>query len=429
MMARLRYQVADVVVVGAGICGVTAAEALARRGANVVLVEKEPGPGLEQSGRAQGAIRVQGREAAELPLALESLEIWRSVAEHGDEFELRFGGNLYLCTNEDEVRQATELRDVAHANGFTDVRLLTPDEAREIVPAATGEFAAAMWSPGDAQCLPRAATEFFAKRAAAAGATFSYSTLATRIVDSGGAVKGLETSRGAIAVIVTGGIWTAHLAATVSVQVPVVPVALSQCETEPLEPLLGPTLRCFDFGARQRPNGPISMSGGMNTIVDHYLSLASLRHVRTWTGGYLANRKAIRLHVDWLRLARELRLRSAGAAEHMALPVERDANRKLMDASLEAAGRMIPRLRDVRIIRYWAGVVDMSPDGLPILDGSTGLDGLVVVTGLSGHGLALGPAIGRIAADLATEGRTDRPIDAFSLRRFEGDTPIPKKML
>jgi sarcosine oxidase, subunit beta len=432
MMARLRYQVADVVVVGAGICGVTAAEALARRGANVVLVEKEPGPGLEQSGRAQGAIRVQGREAAELPLALESLEIWRSVAEHGDEFELRFGGNLYLCTNEDEVRQATELRDVAHANGFTDVRLLTPDEAREIVPAATGEFAAAMWSPGDAQCLPRAATEFFAKRAAAAGATFSYSTLATRIVDSGGAVKGLETSRGAIAaaaVIVTGGIWTAHLAATVSVQVPVMPVALSQCETEPLEPLLGPTLRCFDFGARQRPNGPISMSGGMNTIVDHYLSLASLRHVRTWTGGYLANRKAIRLHVDWLRLARELRLRSAGAAEHMALPVERDANRKLMDASLEAAGRMIPRLRDVRIIRYWAGVVDMSPDGLPILDGSTGLDGLVVVTGLSGHGLALGPAIGRIAADLATEGRTDRPIDAFSLRRFEGDTPIPKKML
>jgi sarcosine oxidase, subunit beta len=432
MMARLRYQVADVVVVGAGICGVTAAEALARRGANVVLVEKEPGPGLEQSGRAQGAIRVQGREAAELSLALESLEIWRSVAEHGDEFELRFGGNLYLCTNEDEVRQATELRDVAHANGFTDVRLLTPDEAREIVPAATGEFAAAMWSPGDAQCLPRAATEFFAKRAAAAGATFSYSTLATRIVDSGGAVKGLETSRGAIAaaaVIVTGGIWTAHLAATVSVQVPVMPVAFWQCETEPLEPLLGPTLRCFDFGARQRPNGPISMSGGMNTIVDHYLSLASLRHVRTWTRRYLANRTAIRLHVDWLRLARELRLRSAGAAEHMALPVERDANRKLMDASLEAAGRMIPRLRDVRIIRYWAGVVDMSPDGLPILDGSTGLDGLVVVTGLSGHGLALGPAIGRIAADLATEGRTDRPIDAFSLRRFEGDTPIPKKML
>ena len=187
-------------------------------------------------------------------------------------------------------------------------------------------------------------------------------------------------------------------------------MALSQCETEPVEPLLAPTLRCFDFGARQRPNGQLSMSAGMNTIVDHYVSLASLRHMRIWTRRYLANRKAIRLRVG--RRGQE-----------------RPANRALMDASLTAAANMIPRLRDVRITRYWAGVIDMSPDGLPILDGATGVDGLVVVTGLSGHGLALGPAIGRIAAELATAGRTTRAIEAFSLRRFAGATPIPTKML
>src|SRR5256714_5807794 len=189
-------QTADVVVVGAGICGVTAAEALARGGARVVVVEKEAGPGLEQSGRAQGAIRVQGREAAELPLAIESLEIWRSVADHGDEFELRFGGNLYLCTNDDEAAHAAELCETAHANGLTDVRLLTPDETRELVPAATGDFAAGMWSPADAQCLPRGATEFFARRAAPAGAAFSYRTLAPPILQRGGAGTGRATSRG-----------------------------------------------------------------------------------------------------------------------------------------------------------------------------------------------------------------------------------------
>jgi sarcosine oxidase subunit beta len=312
------------------------------------------------------------------------------------------------------------------------VRLLTPDETREIVPAATGEFSAAMWSPGDAQVLPRGATELFARRAADAGATFAFSTLAERVVERGGAVTGLETSRGRIdapAVVVTGGIWTAHLAATAGVDVPVMPVALSQCETEPLEPLIGPTLRCFPWGARQRPNGRLSVSAGMNTIVDHYLSLASLGHARTWTRRYLKNRRAIRLRVDWSRTAAEIRRRSLGAAEHMARSVERAPNRKLMDASLAAAGRMIPRLRDARITRYWAGVIDMSPDGLPILDGATGVDGLVVVTGLSGHGLALGPAIGRIAAELAADGRTDRPLEAFSLRRFERATPIPKKIL
>src|SRR5207253_588671 len=124
-----------------------------------------------------------------------------------------------------------------------------------------------------------------------------------------------------------------------------------------------------------------------------------------------------------------VRTRSVGAAEHMGRQVERTPNRQLMDDSLAAAGRVIPRLRNVRISRYWTGVIDMSPDGLPILDGRAGPVGLVVVTGLSGHGLALGPAIGRIAAELAAEGRTAHSIDAFALRRFEATTPIPKKML
>ncbi len=166
----------------------------------------------------------------------------------------------------------------------------------------------------------------------------------------------------------------------------------------------------------------------MNTIVDHYGSLASLRHARLWLRRYMLNRKAIRLRVDWDRLLREVRGRSIGGPEHVRAQ-ERDANRHLMDASLAAAVQMIPRLADVRLTRYWAGVIDMSPDGLPILDARTGVDGLVVVTGLSGHGLALGPAIGRIAADLAADGATTRSIDAFSLRRFEGDVPVPKKML
>src|SRR5215211_2383138 len=423
---------ADVVVVGAGICGVTTAEALARRGARVVVVEKEFGPAMEQSGRAQGAIRVQGREAAELPLAVESLAIWKAVADHGEEFELRFGGNLYLCTTDEEVLRATELQDVAHTGGLGDVKMLSPAEARAIVPAATAGFLAGMWSPRDAQCLPRGATEFFARRAAAGGARFHYGTLAERIVEAGGKLRGLETSRGRIeapAVVVTGGIWTAHLVATVGLSVPVMPVAVSQCETEPVEPLIEPTLRCFTFGARQRPNGQISLSAGMNTIVDHYGSLASLRHARTWMSRYRANRKAIRLRVDWARLAREVRGRSIGAAAHMGRQVERAPNRKLMDASLSAAAQIIPRLRDVRITRYWAGLIDMSPDGLPVIDGSAGPEGLVIVTGLSGHGLALGPAIGRVAADLAADGRTERSMDAFALHRFDAATPIPKKML
>jgi len=66
---------------------------------------------------------------------------------------------------------------------------------------------------------------------------------------------------------------------------------------------------------------------------------------------------------------------------------------------------------------------------LPIIDAEEGPEGLVVISGLCGHGLALGPALGEIAADLALDGKTRRPIAPFALSRFGGPTPIPKKML
>ena len=71
----------------------------------------------------------------------------------------------------------------------------------------------------------------------------------------------------------------------------------------------------------------------------------------------------------------------------------------------------------------------MSPDGLPIIDGFAGPDGLMLISGLSGHGFALGPAIGRSAAELILDGRSMLPLEPFRLERFRRRVPVPKKML
>lgn len=421
----------DVVVVGAGICGSVCAGSLAARGATVLVVEKESVPAGEQSGRAQGAIRVQGREAAEIPLAVEALSLWHDVAAEGD-FELTFGGNMYICNDASEVEAVKDLVRQAERAGFHDVRLLTPAEAREIIPAATGEFLAAMWSADDGQCQPVKATEFFARRAGRRGATFAYNTVATRIMERGGAVSCVETSRGSVAtraVVVTGGIWTSVLAATAGVTVPVMPVALSECETDAVRPLIPPTLRAFRFGARQRPNGKIVVSAGMNTVVDCYVSLASLRNLKIWAPRLLYHRGSVRLRFDWVQMLKEVAHLAVASPALIPIGRHREPNRRLMDRALRSLAEIIPAVADARIDRYWAGVIDMSPDGLPIIDGRAGPDGMVLVTGLSGHGLALGPVIGEIAADLAATGRTSRPISPFALSRFKQRTPIPKKMM
>jgi sarcosine oxidase subunit beta len=71
----------------------------------------------------------------------------------------------------------------------------------------------------------------------------------------------------------------------------------------------------------------------------------------------------------------------------------------------------------------------MTPDGLPVIDGTAGPSGLTIITGLSGHGFTLGPVLGEIAADLSLNGATARPIDAFCLSRFASPVGRPELMI
>jgi sarcosine oxidase subunit beta len=424
---------ADVVVVGGGISGYAAAAAAAARGAKVILVEKEQQPAWEGSGRAQGSLRLQGRDAAELPLAREAIERWKELGDEVD-CELRFGGNIYLCDDPDELPTLHTLVKDAHRAGLSHVRLLDRREAQEVLPLATGPFSAAMWSEHDGQCDPAKSTRAFAERAKVRGVETLSGTLARAIVERDGGVRGLQTSRGYVeagAVVVTGGVWTPHLVRTIGVDVPIMPVTHGQAETEPTDLHFGPTIRAFGFGCRQRPDGRIVLSAGINARVEHRLTLAATRDVRIWASRYRGNRGNVRLRFDPALTLRQLRDHSRLSTDHIPVGTEPPApNRADADAALAALKRAMPAFEGLRIAKYWSGLLDISPDGLPIIDHLAGPDGLVFVTGLSGHGLALGPVLGEITADLALDGITARPIHPFRLARFhEEPVALPNKMI
>jgi glycine/D-amino acid oxidase-like deaminating enzyme len=424
---------ADVVVVGGGISGYASAAAAAGRGATVILVEKEDGPAREGSGRAQGSLRLQGREAVEFPLAREAIGRWRALEDEVD-CELRFGGNLYLCDDVAELPSLRALVADAHVAGLSDVSLLSHEEAQAVLPQATGPFAAAMWSAYDGQCDPAKATRAFADRAHALGVTTLTGTLARSIDERGGSVRGIDTSAGYIeagAVVVTGGVWTPHLVRTVGVEVPIMPVVHGQAETGPIDEHFEPTIRAFGFGCRQRPDGRLVLSAGINARVEHRLTFAATRNARLWASRYRSNRGNVRLRLDPALTLRQVRDRSRLSTAHIPIATEPPAPRRAdVDAALAALQRALPAFGCLRIERYWSGLLDISPDGLPIIDHRAGPEGLVFVTGLSGHGLALGPVTGEICADLALEGATTRPIHPFRLARFaEERVPTPTKMI
>lgn len=419
----------DVVVVGAGINGACAAAEAAARGLRVLLVDKDDAPAAEASGRAQGILRLQGRDAAEVPLAQDAMRRWRAV-DDPDRLELRFGGNLYFCTCAAEL---SELRGLAEesARGGHAVELLSSDEVRELVPAATGSFAGAMWSASDGHCEPTLATRHFLSEATRRGATVRLGEMALAVRIAGGRTTGITLSSGFVAcdaVIVAAGVWTPHLLAFLGIRVPVMPVAMSEREIGPLPPLLGPAVRAAGFGGKQRPGGTVVLSGGLDAVVRHRVSLYDLRFARLWARRLLAHRHSVRLGIGVREIVRQVRSRSTcSVADLTVAPDGPDPDERRLDGAVDAMARVFPVVAGAPTVRSWAGMVDMSPDGLPIVDAP--LPGTAFATGLSGHGFTLGPALGSALVDLATEGRTDLPVDAFALSRFDGPVPVPAKTI
>jgi len=90
---------------------------------------------------------------------------------------------------------------------------------------------------------------------------------------------------------------------------------------------------------------------------------------------------------------------------------------------------VIPKLRQCSMKSFWGGLLDLTPDALPVIDKIEEYEGLILASGFSGHGFGIGPAIGGILSDLATEKKPRLPIDPFSLYRFQKNNIIEEKEL
>src|SRR5262249_44735780 len=88
-----------------------------------------------------------------------------------------------------------------------------------------------------------------------------------------------------------------------------------------------------------------------------------------------------------------------------------------LDAARQATA-LVPRLAHAHIIRTWTGIEGQMPDKLPVLGPSRTTPGLLHAFGFSGHGFQLGPVVGVILSELALDGATPTPIDAFDISRF-----------
>lgn len=412
---------ADVVVVGGGIVGASAALFLARDGVSVALCEKGA-IGAEQSSRNWGWCRAMGRDTREIPLIQRSLAIWRGIDRlAGADLGFRSCGILYLHRTERELARYGPWLEAARAHQIGS-RLVTAREAAELLPGGLAFPAAGgLFTPTDGRAEPGVAAPGIARAAQAAGASVLTGCAVRGVETRGGRVSGVVTERGRIgcdAVLVAGGAWSRLFLGHLGVKLPQLHVRASVLRTAPMP---GPDVSAAgpDFAFRRRADGGYSVAhGGLSevAITPDAVRLAGAflpalrkewRALRPWLGGFAdAARTPRRWADDAISPFERVRILNPAPSA------------PILDAALANLRRAHPAFAQAREAERWGGMIDVTPDAVPVISGVADRPGLFVATGFSGHGFGIGPGAGEMAAALV-QGRTPAVDPApFRLARF-----------
>jgi len=377
-----------IVIIGGGITGAAAAAELAREGQAITLLEQH-GIAAMASGWTLGGVRQSGRDPAELPLARAAVEIWGELAKTlGADVEYRRSGNLRLARTPAEVDIIRALVSNQQALGL-EVHFLSDNAAiRTVAPEISRNVLAASYCPTDGHANPVKATRAFARFAKEHGAVVREGVAALGITTQGNRVTGVDTSEGFIPadrVIVAAGVNTPSLLSPLGANLPLSIRITHVVQSDPLPSHLLPVFGVAnaDCAGRQEVDGRLRFSSGAGA----------------WPGD----------PSEWTE--RSL----APSAAQIRSVVDRVA-------------QVLPIAAEAPIARSWGGLIDMTPDALPVIDAPRFPSGLVIGAGFSGHGFCLGPVSGLLCADLAL-GRVPRhDLSAFRLGRFTGRVTTPSQL-
>ncbi|WP_159585737.1 NAD(P)/FAD-dependent oxidoreductase [Chelativorans xinjiangense] len=412
----------DVVVIGGGVVGVCAALYLAERGMRVVLCEKGRIAG-EQSSRNWGWIRKMGRDPGELPLMIESARLWaRLVPELGTDIGYRVCGITYLADTEEQLAAHAAWLEKVRAFQL-DTALLSPAETDGLLGREDRRFKGALHTPSDAQAEPSLAVPAMARYAAKLGVTVLENCAVRTVERAGGRVSGVVTERGEIAcqaAILAGGVWSRTFLENLGLGLPQLAVKSSVLRTAPAPQITPGALGAAGASVRRRLDGgyTIARSGA----AEFQLIPAAFRHF----GAFLPVLRQ-RWRIMKIRAGRDF-FGPLGAVRWRAdetSPFEKvrvldpEPDGKLLADVMASARALHPQLAEARPVQSWGGMIDVMPDELPVVDTPLGWAGLLIATGLSGHGFGIGPGVGLMAAQ-AVLGEAPLVDPApFALSRFE----------
>ena len=417
-----------VVIIGGGIVGTFAALTLANRGIPVVLCEKAY-IACEQSSRNWGWCRQAGRDEREMPLIVQSLRLWRDMNRLTEaDTGFRQCGVLYVGESESDETRFGAWVDLAKPYDIG-TRIVRGSELSALMPGASRTFSCGLFVPTDGCAEPQRAAPAIARAAQRAGAIVLAHCAARGIERMGGRAAAVITERGRIAcdaVVLAGGAWSSLFCASLGIRLPQLKVLSSVMRTAPV--VDGPNACTYmdEVAYRKRRDGGYTIARGAGYIAP--LVPDALRYFRDFLPAIRKERDSLRLRVNAQSVREFLSPRSWPLDRPSPFETVRvldpEPNKTLNDQALAAMTKLYPRFYNIPIVQQWGGYIDVTPDVVPYISPVGTLPGLTVATGFSGHGFGIGPAAGRLAAELAVGDTPSVDPAPFRVNRFSDGSPI-----
>ena len=376
----IEKRTADVIIIGGGIMGCATAYRLAKRGVDVLVLEKKE-IGNGGSCRNAGGVRQSARDPKELPLAMYAVKnIWPTLGEElGVNVEYHQGGNLRLGLTESDIK-VLENHTAKSTKLGLDVKMISGDEAREICPYMSKDVIAASWCATDGHANPLTTTLGFYRKALELGVTFITGVHVNEIVKVKGRARKVITDDGvyeADNILLCAGYESRRIANTVGIDAPVErqfnEVLVTEAKPNMFDVMIG--VSGGEFYGHQSEHGSFVLGGN-----------SGLQAFTSNNDNFVTN--------------------------SLTAP---SISRGII--------KYFPVLKNCKVVRTWSGWYDQCIDVLPIIDNVKEVPGLTLGFGFSGHGFGISPAVSIALSELILDGES-KTIDISQLKydRFK-----PKK--
>ncbi len=369
---------AEVIVIGGGIIGSAISYFLAKEGVKVLCLEGSDYIGNGGSSRNGGGVRQSGRDPRELPLVMYGIKnYWPHLSEDLEvDCEYHQDGNLRLGKTEKHRKILEGLTDRARKVGL-DVTMIDGDEVRRINPYLSDEVTCASWCPTDGHANPLTTTLGFYKTARKYGARFITGERVVELKKEKGKLRKVVCASGDVyegeTIVLAAGYDSRAIAATVGIDLPMEKIMLEALVTEAQPPMFNQMLGTAeaDFYGHQTKHGSFVFGGSSGL---------------------------------------------EGFTKDNGTPICCSLTAPCICRGIM---KYFPNLSDAKIVRTWAGWMDFSADGVPMLGMVPEVPGLVLACGFSGHGFGIAPGAASQIAQLILTGKTDVDLTALRYDRFK----------